>query len=106
MVDVLPDELGVPMTVDDYTKQLRELQCIYFPEAELLPGMLRLITCARAVLCEAGMLRLITCARAVLCEAGMLRLITCAELCCVKQVLIYQQLLVCVCLCVGMCKQN
>ena len=90
MVDVLPDELGVPMTVDDYTKQLRELQCIYFPEAELLPGMLRLITCARAVLCE----------------AGMLRLITCAELCCVKQVLIYQQLLVCVCLCVGMCKQN
>ena len=74
MVDVLPDELGVPMTVDDYTKQLRELQCIYFPEAELLPGMLRLITCA--------------------------------ELCCVKQVLLYQQLLVCVCLCVGMCKQN
>jgi len=38
MVCDLADELAVPITVDEYTKQLRELQRIHFPEAELLPG--------------------------------------------------------------------
>jgi len=42
IVVVLAGELGIPMTVDEYTKQLRELQRIYFPESELLPGMLHL----------------------------------------------------------------
>ena len=39
MVCVIADELDVPITVDEYTKQLRELQHIHFPEAELMPGI-------------------------------------------------------------------
>jgi len=35
---VLADELGLSISLDEYTKQLRELQQIYFPEAELMPG--------------------------------------------------------------------
>ena len=35
----MADELGIQITVDEYTKQLRELQRIYFPEAELMPGL-------------------------------------------------------------------
>jgi len=40
MLCVMADELSIPITVDEYTKQLRELQVIHFPEAGLLPGML------------------------------------------------------------------
>ena len=40
----LTDELGIPLTLDGYTKQLRELQRIHFPEAKLLPGTLFLLT--------------------------------------------------------------
>ena len=40
MLCVMADELSIPITVDEYTKQLRELQAMHFPEAELLPGML------------------------------------------------------------------
>jgi len=40
---LLADELGISMTIDEYSKQLGELKRIYFPEAELLPGTLGLI---------------------------------------------------------------
>lgn len=35
---LLADELGISMTVDEYSEQLHELKLVYFPKAELLPG--------------------------------------------------------------------
>jgi len=37
----LADELGISLSLDEYTKQLRELMQIHFPEAELMPGTLQ-----------------------------------------------------------------
>jgi len=35
---LLADELGIPMTVDEYSQQLSELKQVHFLDIELLPG--------------------------------------------------------------------
>ena len=45
LCSLFADELGVSMTVDEYSKQLSELKTVCFPEAKLLPGTLGLILC-------------------------------------------------------------